>query len=423
MKIKLLKRPKKRQSKFPPCDICLISYGNVLLPAQQKSLLAQADESLLTCSATELAQAARRVLPNTDKRKRIALALPNSEFVATTLNLPAAIDSQSLKNAVNLQLPILLPGVSEALLVAVQVQPKGEPTCALWLPVKRAEELFQEFDKVNLFLACILPRGVLTVPRTPNSCQIYDEDEQTMTCFEWSGHAIGRWLHISKNDCQDSNFKQQWEESLASLKNDIHQEWKTEVNDWKNLSMPPAAAYGYAFVPPSATLKMEQATQQKKRRWLQFMLGFLIFCLLASIAAVIRYEHRLQKRLKNLENLTVDIRQLQMEVIQIEEDIGLVKNFPNQKVSWILERLDQLVPKNSWITSFQIEAGKVEFEGYSPNPAELVSVLLSEEQFMEVEPSQPTVGTGEGENRFGITFTLKDINFKDYWLENFPIKN
>lgn len=423
MKIKFLKRPKKRQSKFPPCEICLISYGNVLLPAQQKNLVAQADESLLTCSAVELAQAARRVLPNTDKKKRIALALPNSEFVATTLNLPAAIDPQSLKNAVNLQLPILLPGISDALLVAVQVQPKGEPTCALWLTVKRAEELFQEFDKVNLFLACILPRGVLTIPKTPTTCQIYDEDEHTITCFEWSGNAIGRWLHVSKVDCQDPSFKHQWEESLTALRNDIHQEWKTELNDWKSLSMPPASAYGYAFVPPSATLKMEQVAQQKKRRWLQVMLGFLVFCLLASVVAVIRYEHRLQKRLKNLENLTVDIRQLQTEVIQIEEDIGLVKHFPNHQVTWILERLNQLIPKDSWITGFRVEAGKIEFEGYSPNPAELVSVLLTEEQFIEVEPSQPTVGTGGGENRFGISFRLKDVNFKDYWLEYFPIRN
>ena len=161
--MKSSKRLKRKSS--TTSDICLIVHGSMLLHTKHHNLIAQPDESLLKLTPTELANAARRLLPVTTKRTRIALALPSDEFVATTLKLPA-VAAQNIKNVVNLQLPTLLPGVTEPLLLAVQTPTVGEQTCALWMPTKRAEELFQAFDKEGLFLNCILPRPVVVLPNT-----------------------------------------------------------------------------------------------------------------------------------------------------------------------------------------------------------------------------------------------------------------
>jgi Tfp pilus assembly PilM family ATPase len=135
MKLQFPKLSKSRPPKPVVCDICLIVYNDRLLYAKHSNLVAQAEESLFDSSPAEIARIARQLLPAATRRQqRIALALPSHEFVATGLKLPASIDAQHLKNAVKLQLPSLLPGMNEPLLLAVQVQKQGDETYALWLP-------------------------------------------------------------------------------------------------------------------------------------------------------------------------------------------------------------------------------------------------------------------------------------------------
>ncbi len=417
------KTSKTRSNPLLSCDLCLIIHDKELFPTAHKSLVTKEGQSLLTLSATEIADAARRLLPNFDKRQRIVLALPNLEFVATTLTLPAMTE-QTLKNAVSFQQATLLPGVTEPLLLAVQPH-QDKQTAALWLPVKRAEELFQAFDKVGLFLAGLLPRSIVSLPRTKTntSCQIYDEDEDSITCLEWSGIAMGRWLQISKTDYEDPEFRGQWEQALTHLKNDIKQESRTSTAEWQNLPLPPPVVYKYAFEPPGAVLRKVQTTQRKQRWFLQLLAGAVLLGILAGIGYIIRYEQRLQTRLENLKARTVDVRKLQQEVLEIEDSIGPVKDFPQQDITGILQSLNKVIPKDSWITGFHIEAGTVKVEGYSPNPDELIGKLTAQPRFVDVGLSQSTQSLkGQKESKFGISFKLKEVNFKDYWLEYFPIE-
>ncbi len=403
------------------CDVCLIVYNQTLLHIEHKHLIAQPDESLFKLTATELAEATRRLLPNLDKRYKIALALPNSEFVTTTLVLPA-IAEQNLKNAVLLQQLTLLPGTTEPLLVAVQPQLQGETTSAIWMSVKRAEEIYQAFDKQGLFLTHLIPRALLALTSPTNSCQVYDEDEETITCFEWTGKAIKRWLQVPKVDLQQPEFHLQWEKSLESLKNEIEQQTRNNLEDWKSVAMPNKTIYGYAFTPPSTTAKLLKVTQRRKKRALQVIAVLLMIAFGAGVMTVFNYEQQLEKRLARIKNRTVDVRKLQSEVLKIEDHIAPVRDFPEQQVIEVLSRLNQLIPKDSWITHFQIETGVVKIEGYSPNPAELIGILLTEPRFTEVAPSQATQLEGGKRNRFGISFKLQGVNFKEYWLQHFPIE-
>jgi len=404
------------------CDICLIVYGTALLHTERQDIIAQPDESFLQLTPTELAEAARRLLPQSDKHQRIALALPGGEFVATPLKLPA-IASQNLKSAVMLQLPTLLPGINEPLLLSVQAQPQGEQTCALWLPTQRAEELFQEFDKVGLFLVAILPRPLIALPPKITTCRIVDEDEDAITCFEWSEGVIHQWLALLKADCETHAFQQQWQQILSTWRDDVESVWKTTLDDWKNIPMPSPWAWQYAFVPPATRLQLASAQRQKRRRRLKLAAVVVLFALLGGIGWVIFYQQSLKAQLAVLRERTFEVRQLQAETVQIKESISPINAFPQQKVTEILVILNQQIPKNSWITGFHIEAGQVKIEGYSPNAAELLQILSAQPRFTDVGFTQPVRSeSGKQESKFGIGFKLNDINFRDYWLEHFPIE-
>ena len=422
MKIKFPQLIRKRQPQLAACDIGLIVYNHVLLHANTQSLVPQHDESLFQFTATELANVARRLLPFATTQQRIALALPSHEFVATSLKLPV-IDAQNIKNAVNLQLPTLLPGITEPLLLAVQAQTPGEQTYALWLAVKRAEELFREFEKVGLFLACLLPRPLVALPKNNVACQVYDEDDHTITYMEWSGNVIQRWLHLPKVDRDVPLFQQQLEEAMSGFTSHFEQEWKTNIEDWEKVPMPPTVVYSYAFVPPSAVLASVQAAKQRRRKLLSIVASIIGLGIILGIYIAIYREQHLEQQLADLKHRTDNVSKWRAEVSQFEETFGPVKNFPHQDVVKILQILNELIPKDSWIVSFQIEGGVVKLEGYSLEPTKLIEILTKQPEFYDVHQSRGTTQEiNRKELRFGIDFKLKDFDLATYWLEYFPNK-
>ncbi len=407
----ILMKVKKQRTKPISCDICLIVHGSVLLHAEHQT---QAD----ALKPIELAEAARRLLPATSKRQRIALALPSSEFVATTLNLPPAA-TLDLKNVVNMQLSTLLPGLTEQLLLAVQAPPKGQQTYALWMPVKRAEELFQAFDKVGLFLGCILPRPVL-----PHTRSVYDEDENNITYLEWSGDVIQHWLQLSKKDFDEPEFQKQLDNALLNFTSDIEVERKTCPSDWEDFSKLSSVAYSYAFRPPSAAARMTEVSRKIKRRSLYVITGLLIVGLVAGIYFAINYKQRLEQRLTDLKRSTFNVSRLRAEVGEIEEKIAPIKNFPSQAVVLILEILNEQIPKDSWITHLHFEENLVKLDGYSPDPTQLMEILNNHPKIFNVEQTGKTSSErGKTEYRFRISFKWKDsdlqADYENYWVEYF----
>jgi hypothetical protein len=426
MKFKLFSKQSKKRRKSPKrrkssvlSDICLIVHDTVLLHTKHHNLIAQPDESLFKLTPAELAAAARRLLPVATKRQRIALALPGTEFVATTLTLPA-VATQNLKNVINLQLPTLLPGVTEPLLLAVQAPTEGEQTCALWMPAKRANELFHAFDQEGLFLSCILPRSIVALPHTPTPCQVYDEDSSTVTCLEWSNSVIQRWLHIPKVESDNPEFQAQLEEALLTLTKNLDQERKTSVSDWEELPMPSPIAYDYAFIPPGTVSYMAQIARKKKHRRLAILASLTFMGILGGIYFAIDYEQRLKEDLADLHQRTNDVSRLSTEVGEIERDISPLREFPRQDVVKILDILNKLIPKDSWITSFHIEGGKIKINGRSPDPGSLMTTLTKHLLFEEVKSGGFIGIPGEIELKFSITFKLKGYDLAVYWEEYFP---
>ncbi|OUD15310.1 PilN domain-containing protein [Thioflexithrix psekupsensis] len=405
---------------------CLLVHNNQLLHVEQPDLIAQHDESLLAISATELAAAARRLLPNTDEKIPLALALPNHEFIATPLTLPTGIGEQNLRSAVSLQQATLLPGLPVPLLLAVRPSLEAHlPTIALWLPASRAEELYQAFAKEKLFLAALFPRILLSIQQAEKTAQIWDEDEHSITYCHWASHRIQQWIQVAKTDLELEEFKNQFEELLKKNadENDKSRIWKIDSNDWDKIPMPNPTIYQYSFTPPSTLMRLAQQRQQQRRRTLLALASAAAMSLLLGVAAAAAYQYHLTSQLDELKRSTRSISQLQAEVVAMEDDIAPVINFPQPPLVEILNRLNQVIPKDSWFTGFRIDAGVIELEGYSPNPSHLLEILSNDPMFTGVTFNQQIRAEGgRTENRFGIRLLLPEINIAQYWQTYFPVE-
>jgi type II secretory pathway component PulL len=407
-----LKLGKKRKQRLPKVDACLVLHGSSLLYTGDVDLVVQHDIELTTKG---IAEAARRLLLNNKKLRHIALALPPEEFIATSLKLPA-IDDDKLKGAVNLQLSTLLPGNAEPLLLAVQAQKQGQQTVALWLPSKRAESLFIAFEQAGLFLSCIVPRTLLTIPEKDLLVQIYDEDEQSVTFCEWSGTAVQRWLHFPKDDCNTPEFKTQIEQEVQLDNNQPHIKRHQVLSDWENLPEPENRIYGYAFVPTTSILRQKQSQRQRNRIYMAAVAVLLIVIGVLSFMANLYYKQQLQEHLDELRSQTMDVSQLKQEVLIIEDEIKPIQSFPRQKVPEVLSHLNSIIPKNSYLSRLTLEGGTIQIEGFSPDAAQLVKLLNDEPMYKEV---RFTRGIGGEKDAFGIDFKLADVDVKTYWEENF----
>lgn len=393
-------------------DITLILHDNLLLYAE-KNLEAKT----FSDDSTALAEAARRLLTKISPKKRIALALPNAEFVATSLQLPTrAMDD--IKATISLQRETLLPaGTKEQLLLAVQAPLEGDNVCALWMSAKRAEALWKAFDKQNLYLSCIFPRSVIVLSEKKTPYSLYDEDKNSITCLASSNGVIQQWLYISKPDYELPELKQQLDETLSNFNKNIKAERKNTINDWKIL--PSKVAYNYAFIPPSAVARLAKNHQFKKRLYGMSFVILLIASLIGGVFYAIDYEKALKQELADLRRSTHEVSELRVEVGQIEENLAAIKDFPKQEVVKILRILDKRIPKDTWITRFYIEEGIIKLEGYSLNPTRLIEILSQQSEFYDIEQSRGTVSEfNKKELKFGISFKLKDFN-QNYWLTYF----
>lgn len=407
-----LKSTKKRKQRLPKVDTCLVLHGSSLLYTGEMDLVAQHDIEL---TAKGIAEAARRLLLNNKKLRHIALALPPEDFIATSLKLPA-IDDEKLKGAVNLQLSTLLPGNSEPLLLAVQPQKAGIQTVALWLPSKRAESLFLAFEQVGLFLSCIVPRTLLSLPSKALLTQFYDEDEHAVTFCEWSGMAVQRWLHFPKDDCQMPEFKAQIEQEIRVDSNQPHTKQYHTLSDWESLPEPEKTVYDYAFIPTTGILRQKQSKQKRNRIYMAVAAVFLVVAGILGFMAGMYYKQQLQDHLDELRSQTMDASQLKQEVLMIEDEIKPILTFPRQQVPVVLEHLNSVIPKKSYLSRLTLEGGKIQIEGFSPDATELVKILTQQPNYKDVRFSR---GIGSEKDAFGINFKLTNVDVQSYWEEHF----
>ena len=420
--ISLRKAESRKLAALP--HICLAVHDEILIHtgSGRHCGLAEIDDYTHALDAGRLAEAARRLLPEVKSKQRLALSLPGHEFVATNIKLPG-VSAENLGSATRLQLPMLLPGMNEPLLLAIHGHSgkPGREHIALWFSKARADALFRAFEKEGLFLSCLLPRPLAGLPQSAGSHQVYDKDQTTVTCIQWSEQVLERWLYISKPELEDAEFRTQFEEQItfrppgdAPESAKFTQTRKTTPTDWD--ACPVREAYYYRFTPPEAEKRMAAGRRRMKRYLFAFGAGMILILTTLGIGEGLRYKHRIEKRLAELKEQTMNITQLQDEVTDIGKKIGPIQDFPRHNVLSVLEELNKRIPKQSHLKSIKIEDGIVIIEGYSPDPAGIVRMLENDSAaFTDVEFSKGTKG-----NNFGISFLLVNIDVDDYNKKYFP---
>ena len=371
-------------------------------------------ETLGERNVEALARAARRLAP--EGRSRVALALPGHEFFALGLDLPG-LSAEQLHDAIQLQLPELLPGVERPMALCV-VPPVagGGRVLALWLDEERTESLFHAFEARGLFLAALLPRLALVAPAEGWRCEM---EEGFVTCVEWSAGRMVRWLTSAAEDLEQEVLAEQWKAALGDVEPEVLEGEGAWSSTAPSLELP-----SLAFVPRTARLRAEASRRRRSRR--------LQMTATAAVAGVALLgwgllAGRMAYFEGKLERLKMDAREavaLRAEVVEIETRLAPIRDFPVQEVAGVLELLNQRIPRDSWIERMQLKEGVVELEGYSPDPAGLVAALAEDERFVDVAFSRATRGAS-GRNqgdRFGIRFHLAGVDVAAYLQEHFPVE-
>ena len=148
----------------------------------------------------------------------------------------------------------------------------------------------------------------------------------------------------------------------------------------------------------------------------------LLVCVLvvaALIFPVWKYSHTVDSLRQQLSPLKktafqVNSQQLEMDTL-IEETVNLIKE--KQKyppMTELLESLSQLIPMDTWLTSFKYNNKKLQIQGQSPNASILIGLLEASPLFNSVRfVSSLTQDKKTGNERFQISMNLTPIMSDD----------
>jgi len=391
---------------------CLLLHDDALIDLQtgQHQLLIRPDDP------TQVAQIARRLLPQW--QKPVALFLPPSAFVATSVHLPG-VTQANLANALRLQLPQLLPGITEKLLMSVPpiTRPDGIYTI-LWLSAGYADALFSAFSQVGLTLHLLLPRQL--APISNKILQVFDQDSEMISFLSWEDGQISQCLNLTRQEYDDSHFCEQFNQITQPFQNAPTLEIKDNAAKWlQPIKELPAEIFKYGFTPPLA--EQAQLAARRRQKWLGVKALGVILGVLVIWATVWswHYVDKVDKRLKRLQAETQDVNQLRSQVIALEDKIAPITDFPNQEISGLLVYLNDAIPKNSWLTRLKVDVGHVEVEGITPDPSSILEKLSQNSAFSEVAFNRQFDSQG-GTGKFGISFKLNGLEVKKYLEKYFP---
>lgn len=366
---------------------------------------------------SQIAQAAYRLLPQWQK-KPVALFLPPAAFVSTQVHLPGVAHA-NLANALRLQLPLLLPGVTEKLLMSIPPKTREDGMyIILWLSTGYADSLFNAFSQVGLSLKLLLPRPLAAVSSL--SSQVFDQDSDLVSFISFEDQQLTQWLTLTPEEYNDPKFCEQFDQITKPFQDSPALQIKDNANKWLQITKHlPAEIFKYGFTPPLA----EQAQQAERRR--QKWLGIKALGIAAGIFVLWatwwswNYIDKVDKRLKRLQSETKEITQLRNQVIDLEEKISPIANFPNQDISSLLEYLNDTIPKNSWLTRLKVDAGAIEIEGVTADPSSILEKLSQNSAFSEVAFNRQFDRQGTT-GKFGISFKLNGLEVKKYLEKHFP---
>jgi hypothetical protein len=369
--------------------------------------------------AETLAQAASGIITKDKQTPHIILYLANTEFVATEYVLPEVAE-QNIPAALQFQLDGLLPGYPGELLLAVRHNNTLEKNLALWFDLPRANDLYNALHAQGIELTAIIPRIFLALSKAEKGKeqQIREQDDTGLLHVGLEQGCLKQWGAITTAEMDDKDYFLQWQ-SLFGEAGSVPCFQTLEA--WQGIDLEQFLQIRYAFFPESARLNLQKRSRLKKGR-LGVIVGVIFALLIAKpfVDNVLRYKKWERRYLEYVED-TKEVRKMRAAVTQFEDNWSLYIDYPKVDVVTVIKKLNSIIPKNSWVTVFEMKNGVVEIEGYSPNATGILEVISKQPNFSQAAFNQRTrTQRGKNSEHFGITFSLASINMNAYQEKYFP---
>lgn len=390
-------------------DTCLVVFDNEVALIETGAIEKyQAEPGPI--DFPQLALTCSSLLGDSGRERSILLLLPPALFIATHQKMPG-ISSENLVSALLLQTESLLPANESQLALAINQKAAelSEEPVALWIRSETMADIFVAFEQEGLFVAAIKPR-VLNLEQT-DACYL-DVDASTLTLVGSGENILLRWLQTEKADLEQTEFHQQWQETLTdgsgatqiTLENIEHY---LELAD--NFSH-----QDYSFYPSGA---LQARRQVEKGRKLTLAAAAVIAVLFVSSIPFLIQSVQFRGLAASLEaqrELSFEARQDQAVVVSFENELGPINDFPEQRVRDAMFNLQNALTPNR-LSSLEIAKGLISIQGASTEPQGILEQLEQDPMFTEVAFSRAT-----NNDRYFIGLRLSTVNFDAYMVRYFP---
>ncbi len=358
-----------------------------------------------------LARAAASLLTSRKDTPAVFLLLPPSHFVATRYQLHVS-GEKLLRSALSLQAHSLLPSYEEPLLLGLAGH-QGTGT-ALWFPERKATRLCQAFSEEGLLLGALMPRTLALVDDASVESQvILDSDATHQSYLHFQQGTLLNLLTVSQLDLEQEVFNRQWQQETQQIAGPAQRNVQGR-NDWCALRRMLTPRRGYAFIPAEAEAAGWHRIRQKQQKVgavaALALVGLLCLPFLYNAAQKAWLERELEIYLEQ----SAAARESQAQVLALEAEWGAVLEYPRQDVGGLLLELNSVM-ENS-LSSFNLDKGVIDIQGFAPDPAQLIEDLAANETFYDVSQSRSSSGgaaSGRGD-RFGIRMGVSGVDFRSY---------
>ena len=399
-------------------DTHLLVWDNTLV-----NLKTGKHQTLDDLEASTIATAASQLIPESDRSKttlHAALYLPPQDFVATEYELPA-VAARDISSALNYQVDYLMPAYPGKLLLAVNHNELQQSNIALWLDELLSQTLFDSFKPFNIELTAIFPRIILAFlvnVKTPVR-KFTEQDSNGLLEVVLDHHYLTQWRSINHSEMQDKEYFEQWQKETAPIEDRVMVD---TYGFWQQIDRSHLEQLRYAFFPESARQNLKQRSRLKKDRLA--LIGAIVFSFLIAMPFLgnLMSKSHWQKQFQMRHTETLEVRTQRDAVTQFEDRWALYQDYPRADITAIIKKLNKIIPRDSWIKSFEIKNGVVTIDGYSPNPTKILEVISKQREFDQAAFNQRTrTERGKENERFGITFHLSSIDMKAYQEKYFPV--
>ncbi|MES2604020.1 MAG: hypothetical protein V4603_03725 [Pseudomonadota bacterium] len=359
-----------------------------------------------------LARAARQLVTPRDEVQGILLLLPTAEFISTRYHLALTGESM-LRSALMLQAHTLIPAYEQELLLGLNG--RSQEGVALWYPARAAEALFLAFQAQNLFLAAVTPRtlALASNDQREQDLVLVDEDATHVIQMELRAGALRSHFALAQTDLEQPEFAEQWQAESARVE-PAQRIRSTSQEFWTTRREHIAPLENYCFFPKGAEQYGRKLLKQKQKRFAGIAAGVLVVLMFLPFLGNWMQMLYLDAQIASLRDDSADARRAQAAVYAMEDEWGVISEYPRQDVAEVLVKLNELI--NNSLSTFALEKGAVDITGFAQDPALLMEQLAEQEEFYDISQSRSSSGADGGErgDRFGIRFSLSEVDFAAY---------